>query len=176
MSTIRKLVSLSAVIAASIAGSTSAGAQSNEPVDLSVAEHEKAAVVWDVLTYEFEKVEAPTRVRLSMHGINIAWIPVIPNVEFVLLSETELLEAGSSCEPYWYFEEFGRDKRRITVSFGYGTRCSSHGRVYAFVYRRGRLTFDGRGFGVFGSSVSHCDCPEHEPKQGGCTAGPAAKY
>ena len=158
MSTLRSLLSFSAVCVASLLNTSVSNGQSVDPAAEPIADHERAAIVWDVLSDEFDRVEAPTQVRLSMAGLNVAWIPTLPNVDFVLLSEEAVAEANEACEPYVFFDSFERSRRRITVAFGSGTRCSSSGHIYAFRYRQGKLRLDGRGFGGFARGASHCKC------------------
>lgn len=155
MPTLRKLFASTAGRAASLVMSTIApGASGTE----SVTERHVATLVWDVLTFEFEPVDQLTRVRLSMRGLRDAWIPTIPNVEFVLLSDADVAESDGACVPYYFFDSLQRTGSRITVEFGCGTPCNSRGHIYAFRSRRGQLEFDGRGIGGFARGASHCRC------------------
>ncbi len=158
MSVIRSLLSFSAVCVASLLDTTGATGQSIDPAAEPIADHERAAIVWDVLCDKFDRVEAPTRVRLSMEGLNVAWIPTLPNVEFELLSGEAVAQSDDDCEHYAFFDSFERTKRSITVAFGTGTRCCSSGHIYAFRYRQGKLRLDGRGLGGFARGASHCRC------------------
>ena len=115
--------------------------------------------MWDVLSRDFARVDSPTRVRLSMHGLDIAWIPTLPNVDFVLLSDEDVSESEARCETHYFFDTFRRSARWITVEFGHGTRCSNSGRIYSFRYKRGRLVRDSGGPDGFGSGGGHCGCP-----------------
>jgi len=123
-----------------------------------LAEHEMATLVWDILLSEFDHLATPTQIRLSMRGLNVAWIPAIPNVEFLLLSDDDVSESDRSCKPYYFFDSFERAGRRMKASFGRGTRCNSDGKIYSFRYKHGRLGRDRRGLGAFGRFGSHCEC------------------
>ena len=158
MSVIRSILSFSAVCVASLLNPAVAPGQSIDPAAEPIADHERAAIVWEVLCDKFDRVEVPTQVRLSMEGLNVAWIPTLPNVEFVLLSDEAVAKSNDECEQYAFFDSFERYKRAITVAFGSGTRCSSSGHIYAFRYRQGKLRLDGRGLGGFARGASHCKC------------------
>ena len=158
MSVIRSILSFSAVCVASLLNPAVAPGQSFDSAAEPIADHERAAIVWEVLCDKFDRVEVPTQVRLSMEGLNVAWIPTLPNVEFVLLSDEAVAKSNDECEQYSFFDSFERYKRAITVAFGSGTRCSSNGHIYAFRHRQGKLRLDGRGLGGFARGASHCKC------------------
>ncbi|MBK6313356.1 MAG: hypothetical protein IPF53_03315 [Blastocatellia bacterium] len=98
MSVIRSILSFSAVCVASLLNPAVAPGQSFDSAAEPIADHERAAIVWEVLCDKFDRVEVPTQVRLSMEGLNVAWIPTLPNVEFVLLSDEAVAKSNDECE------------------------------------------------------------------------------
>src|SRR4051812_12394959 len=103
----------------------------------------------------------PRVVYLIAAQMHEAWLPVIDGVRFVLVPDSEIASAHTSCAGLWSISTFTRKGDRISVGVRYGNVCSEHDCGFAVRTDDGTLAV---GPGSGGLTVTtHCECNAMPP-------------
>lgn len=117
-----------------------------------------AFVVSDALS-RFAGSTGTRTVSVAESQVREYWLPRMPGVRFVRLSDDAMQAHLASCMPRTEVAMTLKDSV-LTVKVGEGTECRSSGVYYAYVRVSGAWQRDPRGgLAGFGGGTSHCSCP-----------------
>jgi hypothetical protein len=129
---------------------------SQELVSLIGSEADAAVAIPKALAEFFRRPRnSSPRVVLIGAQIRPEWVPSVPGIEFVLLSNDEA-QRWPACSSYGYIYGARGTPDLIEITVGQRNRCRGSGTAYR-INRTTREFETGVGSG-FGSAVGHCGC------------------
>ncbi len=112
----------------------SAAGQSENEIDLEPGTMRE--ITRRVLQNEFKPSKEPRTVELYEEGLRWEWLPVIRNVNFVLVSKSEI--ETRKIEVYFFKSKAKREKGVVFVDFGFGDPfCYASGSTYSYKATKG---------------------------------------
>ena len=112
-----------------------------------------AEMVSQSLAAELRLVKKPCVAYVAADNVQIGWLPSIPDVEIILLTEAEAQTRESTGLKYYTFTAPERVRHGYRFGVGFGDRTSGSGRTYRFAETGGGLKLK-RAEGGFGWSSS----------------------
>lgn len=104
-----------------------------EPADepLTLPDPVMEQVVSRILKWNFKPAYRPKSVLVAERGIKRQWLPAIPNIDFQLASENDVLKAKNGA---FLFEGVQRVGRHYSINVGWGDfECQGSGDVWEFI-------------------------------------------
>ena len=92
-------------------------AENEKPATNPTPENVMREVVRRILIYKFKPANNRKVIYLSKEGIEQSWLPLIPNVEFRLLSGEELQDRDGSV---YFFSKPELSKQTYAINFAFG--------------------------------------------------------
>jgi hypothetical protein len=127
---------------------------------VQVPENVMREVVGRILSYKFKSPRRKKTILLAKEGIDPAWLPVIPNIEFLMLSAEEIADGDARV---YFFTPPTLEENTYGIDFAFGDpNCEYEGRNWRFRVSGGkvRLWLGGNmGGGCGGNGSDFSDMP-----------------
>jgi hypothetical protein len=128
----------------------------HEIVSIVGSEATAAVVVSQALRHVLEPTGART-VSVFASQIPAAWLPALPGVEFVRMSDADMRSHYARCGEYLYLAA-NKTGEKLVLTVVEGNKCQRHGQEVWFRQTPSGWVLDFSHLGGFGGGSTDCSC------------------